>query len=88
MNYYRKKPLTIAAFKIDFSNAEKTWETMQNLYRCNHTLIHRNGYHDYIVKLEDTEKEFSHGDYICYDLDNCRWFGRDGHNFEHDWEEV
>ena len=88
MKYYIKKPKMIAAFMLDFSNAEKTWETLNNLDRCSHILIHNNGDKGYAVKIEGTEKEFRHGDYICFNTETCTWYGRDGHNFEYDWEEV
>lgn len=77
----------LVAFKLDFSTDEKTIETLKNLDRCPHILIHGIGERGYRVKLEGTEKEFTHGDYICTHIYDSRWFGRDGHNFEAEWEE-
>ena len=88
MKYYTKKPDVLLAFKIDFSTDEKKLETLRNLDRCNHTLIHQVGCYDYAVKLDGTDKEFHQGDYICCNIKECRWFGRDGRHFEEDWDEV
>ena len=87
MKYYTKKPDILVGFKLDFSTDEKTIETIKNLEHCSHTLIHRYGDRGYTIKLEDTTKEFSHGDYICTHIYDNKWFGCDGQNFEAAWEE-
>jgi hypothetical protein len=84
---YTRKPETIYAFQLDFSDAEKTWETLRFLERMNYTLIHRMGDRYPTVRLVlDGVQEFGQGDYIYTNLDNYEWHGCFKHQFEEMWE--
>ena len=87
MKYYTKKIDPIVAFKLDFSNDEKILETIKNLSRFSHTLIYHFGDKGYRVKLENSEEEFTDGDYIYSYIYGTEWLGCHSPQFEMTWEE-
>lgn len=87
MKYYTRKPTMVVAFQLDFSTPEKTMETLKNLEHCSHILIHYYGDRGYGVKLDGTDKEFEHGDYIYTYVNSYKWYGSKQYNFESEWEE-
>ena len=83
---YTRKPDAVVAFKIDFSTAEATWNTLKELDRMNYTLIHRFGDRYPSVRLEFDVEEFFQGDYIYTNLNEYQWHGCPAHKFEEQWE--
>ena len=87
MKYNTKKIDPIVAFKLDFSNEEKILKTLKDLGRFSHTLIYHFGDKGYRVKLENSEEEFTDGDYIYSYIYDAEWHGCRGTCFERMWEE-